>query len=266
MILEQTVKLLHQICKSRMIPPPQVNKVVIGLSYTGVELASFSHGMVLGLAYTLPEVLSTPGCHKNDFAGKLTEIPLNEILEWSFVQPSLKRVIGIAALNAFSQYVLMIKNPYKTLKQDLLKFLGVRKDSRVTFIGLIKPLIRKVASITDSITIIERNIKVEGEFKDYYVADSINEIEREEISTDVLFCTGTALINGTMREILEIYKSRAGRIAVLGPTASMLPDILFDHGVDVVGGMNIKTLRVLKEAGGTKIFKKYGKKYNLAKK
>jgi uncharacterized protein (DUF4213/DUF364 family) len=50
----------------------------------------------------------------------------------------------------------------------------------------------------------------------------------------------------------------------------MIPDILFDNAVDIVGGMEIfdskATLQVLQEGGGTKIFKQYGKKYNLIKK
>ena len=50
----------------------------------------------------------------------------------------------------------------------------------------------------------------------------------------------------------------------------MIPDILFEKGVDIVGGMEIvdseATLRVLQEGGGTKLFKRYGKKYNLIKK
>ena len=49
----------------------------------------------------------------------------------------------------------------------------------------------------------------------------------------------------------------------------MIPDILFDYGVDIVSGMEIfnsKTaMKVVQEGGGTKYFKKYGKKYNLIK-
>ena len=47
----------------------------------------------------------------------------------------------------------------------------------------------------------------------------------------------------------------------------MIPDILFDYGVDIVGGMKIfdtkSTLQVLQEGGGTTLFKQYGKNYLL---
>lgn len=72
-----------------------------------------------------------------------------------------------------------------------------------------------------------------------------------------------------MEEILRKFKRKAQQIIVIGPTASMLPDILFDYGVDIVAGMKISdsdaTLKVLQEGGGTKMFKKYGMKYYLIK-
>ncbi|MHA1916468.1 MAG: Rossmann-like domain-containing protein [Promethearchaeota archaeon] len=45
--------------------------------------------------------------------------------------------------------------------------------------------------------------------------------------------------------------------------------MLFEHGVEIVGGMDFfdseSALRVIQEGGGTKMFKTYGKKYNLIK-
>jgi len=56
---------------------------------------------------------------------------------------------------------------------------------------------------------------------------------------------------------------------MIGPTVSMIPDVLFESGVDLVGGMTIQnsqeTLKILQEGGGTRFFKHYGKKYNIIK-
>ena len=66
-----------------------------------------------------------------------------------------------------------------------------------------------------------------------------------------------------------MLKNKAKHIVLIGPSISFLPDILFDKGVDIVGGMNIfdseSTIRVLQEGGGTKLFKRYGRKYNFIK-
>jgi len=269
MILEKTVDLAKQIYKIHKIIPPKITKVVIGLGYTGVEVTAYAYEPFLGLASTLSSIINRTDCSKIDFAGNLTEIPLRKVLNWSFGPPSIKKIIGIAALNGVSQHILRILNPYKNIEFTLLDFMEIDRDTKVIFIGLIKPLIRKVSKITQAITLIEDNIPIPSEFKCFKSKQGINQLETEDISTDILFCTGTTLINDTLEKILELFKNQARKIIVIGPSVSMIPDILFDYGVNVVGGMEIfdseTTLKVLQEGGGTKLFKKYGKKYNLIK-
>jgi uncharacterized protein (DUF4213/DUF364 family) len=55
----------------------------------------------------------------------------------------------------------------------------------------------------------------------------------------VLIVTGVTLVNHTLEEILKVARQDA-EIAVIGPTASMLPDALFARGVRVVGGVWVK--------------------------
>lgn len=269
MILEKTVDLVKQIYKIHKIIPPKITKVVIGLGYTGVEVTAYAYEPFLGLASTLSSIINRTDCSKIDFAGKLTDVHLNEVLNWSLGSPSIKKIIGIAALNGVSQHILRILNPYKKIERNLLDFIEIEENTSVTFIGLIKPLIRKVSKITQAITLIEDNIPIPAEFERSKSKKSINQLDPEEISTEILFCTGTTLINDTLEKILDLYKNRAQKIIIIGPSVSLIPDILFDYGVNIVGGMEIidseTTLKVLQEGGGTRLFKKYGKKYNLIK-
>jgi len=269
MILEKTVDLVKQIYKIHKIIPPKITKVVIGLGYTGVEVSAYAYEPFLGLASTLSSIINRTDCSKIDFAGKLTDIHLSEVLNWSLGPPSIKKIIGIAALNGTSQHILRILNPYKKIEGNLLDFIEIEENTSVTFIGLIKPLIRKVSKITQAITLIEDNIPIPAEFEHSKSKKSINQLDPEEISTEILFCTGTTLINDTLEKILDLYKNRAQKIIIIGPSVSLIPDILFDYGVNIVGGMEIidseTTLKVLQEGGGTRLFKKYGKKYNLIK-
>jgi uncharacterized protein (DUF4213/DUF364 family) len=269
MILEKSVELVKQIYKIHKIVEPKVTRVVIGLGYTGVEVTAYAYEPFLGLASTLQSIIDKTKCSKINFAGELTNKTLSELLSWAYKPPSIERIIGIATLNGVSQHVLRIMNPYKKLEGDLLEHLDIKNDTKVTFIGYIKPLIKKVSRITDLITIVEDTIPNSPEIKNFKSKRSINLLEKDEIPTDILFCTGTTLINNSLEKILELFKRRARKIVLIGPTASMLPDIFFDYGVDIVGGMEIydskATIRVLQEGGGTKLFKKYGKKYNLLK-
>jgi len=270
MILEKTVDLVKQIYKIHKIMPPQITKVVIGVGYTGVEVTAYAYEPFLGLASTLQSILKTTNCSKIKFAGKLTDQPISKLLNWSFEPPSLKKIIGIATLNGVSQHILKILNPYKKFEEtDLLNLIEINKNTTITFIGLIKPLIREIYKITPSITVIDDNLSLSPEFKGIKLKHSIDQLDQEEISPDILFCTGTTLINNTIESILEVFKKKTRNIILVGPTASMIPDILFDYGVDIVGGIEIfdskATLQVLQEGGGTKLFRKYGKKYNLIK-
>lgn len=269
MILEKTVELIREIYKNHEIEPPKVSKVVIGLGYTGVEVSAYDLEPILGLTSTLPSIVNSADCSKIKFAGNLTNKKLFELLEWSYLAPSLEKIIGIATLNAVSQHILRIKNSYSKLQGDLLYYLKINQDTSITIIGLMKPFIRKLVKKTRKITLVEDTISVPQEFKEFNFRTNIDELEKEEIFTDILFCTGTSLINNTLEQILNLFRKKARKTIVMGPSVGLLPDILFDYGVSIVGGMEItnseETLKILQEGGGTKLFKKFGKKYNLIK-
>ncbi|MBY9015256.1 MAG: DUF364 domain-containing protein [Candidatus Lokiarchaeota archaeon] len=270
MILEKTVELVTQIYRYHKIIPPRVSKIVIGLGYTGVELEALAYGPFLGLAYTIPGIIQNTDCSKIEFAGDLKNKKIfGELLQWSYGSVNLKKIIGIATLNAVSQHILEIINPYQEIKGDLIDFTKICNSSRVTFIGNIAPLVRQVSLLTKEITIVEENQKKINIGNNFKIKRSIDELDEKELNSDVLFCTGTTLINNSIEEILHIFKKTANYIILIGPTASMIPDVLFDNGVDIVGGMKIfdtkATLRIIQEGGGTKLFKNYGKKYNFIK-
>jgi len=266
-ILENTVNLLLEIYKYRKILPPKVSKVILGLGYTGVELTSYAYDPFLGLASTLPTIIQSTNCTKIDFAGNLTDKSFKELMSWSYQPPSLEKIIGIATLNAASQHILAVKNPYKTIEGNLLDFLKIRKDTRITFIGFMKPMIRNILNRTKFIKIIDNNPVIKRIYRDIPILNDIDDLKESELSTDILFCTGTSLINDTLERILSVFRKQAKCIALIGPTISFLPDILFDKGVDIVGGMNMidseSTIKILQEGGGTKFFKKFGRKYNF---
>ncbi len=266
MILEKTLDLIEKGTLKTLLVKQEATRIVIGIGYTGVEVLIKGKSF-LGVSYTSPDALNQKECSKINFPGKLTEIPLKELLKWSIKTPSLKKIIGIATLNAVSQYLLKKDNKYRYLKKDLFEYLKIDKNSDITFIGLIKPMIRQFNTISKHITIIEKDLELTPFFTQFNTVKDIGDIERDGLHTDILICTGTTLINGSLERILDVYKDNAGFIALIGPTASILPDILFEYAIDLVGGMYFidsgAALRILKEGGGTRFFKKYGVKYNL---
>ena len=71
-------------------------------------------------------------------------------------------------------------------------------------------------------------------------------------SADVLLVTGTTLLNDTLEGLLGLCRNDA-RVAVVGPTVSLLPDAYLRRGVDVLGGVRVTApdafLDVLSEGG-----------------
>ncbi|MBY8980052.1 MAG: hypothetical protein KGD72_06660 [Candidatus Lokiarchaeota archaeon] len=269
MILESTVKLVLDIYKYHKIIPPRVSKVVIGLGYTGVELEALAYDPFLGLAATLPTIIQSTNCTKIDFAGNLTDKSFKELMSWSYQPPSLERIIGIAALNAASQHILAVKTPYKKIEGDLVDFLKIKLDTKILFIGFMKPMIKKILNKTKFINIIDNNPLIENSYQNIPILKNIEDLKENDLSIDILFCTGTSLINNTLERILSVFRKKAKCIVLIGPTISFLPDILFDKGVDIVGGMTFtdteSTVKVLQEGGGTRYFKNFGRKYNFIK-
>ncbi|MBT7353710.1 MAG: hypothetical protein HN810_06300, partial [Acidiferrobacteraceae bacterium] len=58
------------------------------------------------------------------------------------------------------------------------------------------------------------------------------------VDCDQVLVTGSTLMNDTLDEVLACCNP-AAHIALIGPTASCLPDPLFERGVDVVGSTTV---------------------------
>lgn len=269
MILEKTIELVKQIYRYHKIVAPEITEVVIGLGYTGVEVAAYCYEPFLGVAQTLPNIIDNTNCSKIDFSGTLRERNITQLLGWSIGPPSLKKIIGIATLNAVSQHIFEIQNPYNEITEDIMSYLNINHNSSIMFIGFIEPMIKKASKITSFLTIVDDNPYIRQLSKRFSIKKDIRDLKENDLSVDVLFCTGSSLINNSLENILALFKKKASYIVLIGPTVSFIPDILFDSGVDIVGGFKIidskNSLKVLQEGGGMKDFKHYGRKFNFIK-
>jgi uncharacterized protein (DUF4213/DUF364 family) len=70
--------------------------------------------------------------------------------------------------------------------------------------------------------------------------------------SNVIVMTGTAIVNHSIDTILS-HLNKGIRSAIIGPTASMLPEAFFKRGVDVMAGVRISNpdsmISILKQAG-----------------
>jgi uncharacterized protein (DUF4213/DUF364 family) len=70
--------------------------------------------------------------------------------------------------------------------------------------------------------------------------------------SDVVIVTGTAIVNHSIDTVLS-FVNNGKRTAIIGPTASMIPDAFFGRGVNVMAGVRIVEpdlmIKILKQGG-----------------
>jgi uncharacterized protein (DUF4213/DUF364 family) len=110
----------------------------------------------------------------------------------------------------------------------------------------------------NSFFIVERNTQTlrPDEMK-YFKPESEMSSALEE--SDVVIITGTAIVNHSIDTILS-FITNGQRTAIVGPTASMIPDPFFKRGLQVMAGV-----RILEPDLMMKILKQGGSAYHLLK-
>lgn len=216
----------------------EVERVVIGLAYTGVLL---SDGRC-GLAATPDEGRD---CVAYARAGRLGGMPAWELAQGLISYEPLASSLGLATVNAaLGEEVQPSPDP--------LEALGIREGDVVGMVGYIGPLAGPLRERARKLLIFERDLsRAPGLLPDWAA-------ELELPRCDVVFISGTTFINKTVDRLLSLSR---GRVAVIGPSTPMWPG-LFEWGVDWLFGARAsdpaRVLRVIAEGGGTRALYRNG--------
>jgi uncharacterized protein (DUF4213/DUF364 family) len=258
-LLAETIDLIIEKCPAPL-EDIWVDDLVIGIFFTGVKLSNGHAGVAFTPIGEIPEAVCCPTtAARMPQAGNLEGRPLSEILNYSLDNNVLKSAIGVAALNAVSQWIIKSDEEKKsqTIKdKDGFDLLEIQPGETVSLIGAFGPYIRRLKMMRNPFFIVEKNPQTlrPDEMK-YFKLETAMASTLEE--SDVVTVTGTAIVNHTIDHILS-HISGKQRIAIIGPTASMIPDAFFKKGVQVMAGV-----RILNPDGMIKILKQGGSAYHL---
>lgn len=253
-VLHETIEIIKE-----KAPAPlqevQAEDLVVGVFFTGVKLST-GHG---GCAFTpiseVPEAVCCPtSAARMPPAGHFEGKPVSEMINYSLDPNVLKSAIGIATLNSLSQWIVESGNErdYEVVKdRDGFDLLDIQPYETVSLIGAFGPYIKRLKAMGNPFYIIEKNRQTlkPDEMKHFKPESEMNmAIEKSQ----VVISTGTAIVNHTFDSILSLI-SNGKRAAIIGPTASMLPDAFFRRGVNVMAGVRILNpdlmLKILKQGG-----------------
>ena len=205
----------------------------------------------------------SPDCYINKW-NDLTSYSLSELIDFSKSDRIIDRIIGISAMNAYSQHIFEEISFEFDFENDVLDKLKLSKSDVVGMVGKFTPWIPKIVSKVKKLTVIEKDIKKLGNFDDVKIISDPSILE----DVDVAIITGTSLINHTIDDLLKLAGS--ARTAVIGPSMGMIPDPFFKAGADIIGGMKFldinKIMQLISEGGGTMRFKNFAKKYIIEEK
>ena len=233
--------------------------VGISLSYTYC-IVKGKYGLALGLAHTTYDKVF----HglKDDFTLSIDDIP-RLVASWKL----LEKTVGLAMLNAVSQYILFNRKSSDFIinkmffGKDVLDIINMplNKNINILVVGYIRPIIKKLREKGyNNIYIVEREPPTR--FEDIYNDVLLPRIAK---AADIVFITGATLVNDTLDDILR-YAKNAKRI-IVGPSAQVLPNLLSSYGIDIVASIEVndvwKVAEIVRRAGGTRAILKYSEKY-----
>ncbi|MGB5200503.1 MAG: DUF364 domain-containing protein [Sedimenticolaceae bacterium] len=101
----------------------------------------------------------------------------------------------------------------------------------VGMVGYFRPLVDKLTAQGCSVRVLELSPERVEDKEGVSCCGDPSEL----IGCDLVLCSASALINGSIEGLLAVFAGRV-RIEMIGPSGSGLPDPLFARGVSAVGG------------------------------
>jgi uncharacterized protein (DUF4213/DUF364 family) len=232
-----------------------LERIVIGLFFTGVKLSGGAGGLCFTPIKAVPEAVCCPSSARAmPASGKLRGRKAMEFVDEMLSGNPLKKTMGIAVLNALSVMCWKERPPVAySIKTgvDATDEVTIPDDDYVVVVGAIIPVLRAMKQRNKPFGILELDpLTLKADEMKYYIPPILapEKIPR----AGVLIITGTTLINDTLEELLRMRKPDA-RVIVMGPTASMLPGAFFRRGCSLLGGVIVtepdRVLDVIAEGG-----------------
>lgn len=222
---------------------------VFGVFFTGVKLNNGAGGLCATPIKSLPEAVCCPSSARAmPTPGQIRGRGAVEVLEDLDRPQDLRRALAIATLNALAETVWLRDGPPHgavCTEGDAFAELHIAPGKRVALVGAFPPYMRELRRRGQPFSVLEldpRTLKPD-ELPHYVPAERAAEVLPE---VDVFIATGTTLLNGTLAGLLGLLRPGI-EAAIIGPTATLVPDTFFSHGLTVIGGTRVTDADALLE-------------------
>ncbi|MGB3389770.1 MAG: DUF364 domain-containing protein [Pseudaminobacter sp.] len=214
-----------------------IDRVATGRFFTGVKLSTGHAGACASPVNQHPDAAGWLG---PAIADELRGCRADDLLEGAVEQVGMRRTIGIATLNALAQMATQtrIANGFEVVEGlDAFKAADVRADETVVVVGAFVSFLRTLREIGARHWVLEKDPSTLQPHEMPYFREAERAPEIVPMA-DVLMITGTTLANDTLGELMALARPSA-RIAVVGPTVTMIPEAFFERGCCILGGIKV---------------------------
>ena len=270
-ILGETIATIGTILGSEL-DEIMIERAVVGLFFTGVELSNGAAGTSATPLKSIPEAVCCPSsAMAMPFPGKLRGRRAFDVAREAFSDHGIRRAVGIATVNALADRCWQ-RRPHPEVELhpgvDAFDATDIRPADQVVVVGAFVPFLKELKRRGQPFLVLEQDpatLKAE-ELPFFRPAEQAPEILPD---ADVALITGATLVNNTLEELLALTRPDA-RVTVVGPTVGMLPDAFLARGTDVLGCVRItepdEFLDLLAEGGsGYHFFGRSAQKLVLAR-
>jgi uncharacterized protein (DUF4213/DUF364 family) len=249
MIIEETYNLL-KLQYSDRFKSTFIEKVIVGVLFTAVRL---SNGYC-GVAKTdTGKNICFSNYRKKDLGdfspGKITEQKINDLFDYT-ESSGIIEIVKLAVLNAVSAEIIA-KSKYHIEDKDPIDLIDLSGQKTICIVGAFNSYIKRISTTANKLIVLELNENAfSDEHKKYYApAHKAAAVFSE---SDIIIITGSTLANNTIDNLLKNIPVTA-QIVVVGPTSSLIPDVLFKYNVDLIGSVKIldaeKMFTIISEGG-----------------
>jgi len=219
-----------------------IERVVVGIFFTGVKLSNGAGGICFTPIKEIPEAVCCPSSAGRTLDPvKMKGMKVKHMLKSLSSKEPIKTALAIATLNALSSVCWnsgSTSNYTITLNTNAQDVIKISPGTSVAVVGALVPVLRTLKKHGGAWWVIEQDRRTlkRDELARYVPANKSRAVLKR---ADVLVITGATLVNHTLEKILDAAKPGA-EVAVIGPTVGFLPEPLFARGVRVVGGVWVK--------------------------
>lgn len=240
-------------------------EVRIGLYKTAVKLSGERYGLAGTFLpqgdYVYRTKRSTGPMSTGNIIGHSVKT-LFEVDDTSIVA-SLK----VATVNALS--AAFMGRDYTMIRQkDPIDLLDLTGSKTISIVGAFKGYINRIGRMNHQMHIVEmRPDAIEPAYRQHYIPAS--QAGSVLPQSDYVLITGSALVNDSLKDLVQ-FLPKEGKSVLVGPSASILPDVLFEMGFDIIGATRIvdprKLFQLVSEGGtGFHFFKRCAEKICIVK-